>query len=117
MPTDSSRHRLVVVWALLVSFAMAGCSPLEPRDEWTGKDKLYHATVSAAIAFAATRAAHNHGHDDCDAARIGFSVALAAGAAKELSDRYVKGTYWSWKDFTYDIVGSALGSLAGSPCG
>jgi putative lipoprotein len=85
-------------------------------DNWIGVDKLAHFTASAVIAAAVTNYQQRHGSGDCEAARIGFTVSLAVGASKEYYDKTVKRTRWSWKDFTWDVIGSGVGSLAAADC-
>ena len=39
-------------------------------------------------------------------------MAVSFGAGKELYDRNVKNTYWSWKDLAWDLAGAVAGALA-----
>ena len=47
-----------------------------------------------------------------DSVVLGVTVTIGVGATKEFYDVACKKTYWSWKDFVWDIFGGALGSYA-----
>jgi len=118
-PRWAGLPRLIML-CLLIGVIAAGCAvqpgKAPPPDNWFGKDKLAHFGVSAAMAAALTNYKKQHGSSDCEAARIGISVSLAVGAAKETYDKYIKRTYWSLKDFTWDVLGSSIGAMAASGC-
>ena len=59
---------------------------------------------------AVTLATRDHGLSKTAAPVFGFAMALGAGAGKEWYDQNVKKTYWSWKDFAWDLVGGAGGA-------
>ena len=105
----------ITVAVICTACAVQPHKPLPP-DNWFGEDKLMHFGASAAIAAAVTNYKQHHGSSGCEAARIGFSVSLAIGAAKETSDKYIKRTYWSLKDFTWDVLGASVGTLAAGHC-
>ncbi|MFO0758148.1 MAG: hypothetical protein U0359_16755 [Byssovorax sp.] len=77
-------------------------------DPWFGKDKALHATAGVLIAGGAYGASVPY--TDQIALRIAFGAGLsvAAGGAKELFDLAGYGDP-SWKDFTWDVVGAAIG--------
>ncbi|MGD8568750.1 MAG: hypothetical protein PVJ39_11715 [Gammaproteobacteria bacterium] len=72
--------------------------------------------VSTALAGALAKNAKNNGHDDCNAALIGFSITISIGAAKESFDKRYRNTFYSSRDMVWDTAGSLVGSLAGSGC-
>ncbi len=80
-------------------------------DEWLGSDKALHFGLSAGIA--AVGYAGGALIWDSRGARIasGATLAVTAGAAKELYDLAGYGDP-SWKDFTWDLIGTAVGVLA-----
>lgn len=104
---------------LVLLVAVSSCatqSAQHHNDDWYGIDKLAHFGASAAIAASVTNYKESHGNRGCSAARIGFGVSVGIGAAKELYDKNIKRTFWSWEDITWDIVGASVGSLVASNC-
>lgn len=91
----------------LVATRTAHAAPPDP-DPWFGKDKALHFGVSSVIAAGGYTASSflfdARGH----ALLAGGGLALAAGAGKELLDMTGTGDP-SWKDFTWDVVGTAFG--------
>ncbi|HMP97045.1 MAG TPA: hypothetical protein PKA51_09005 [Kiritimatiellia bacterium] len=95
-----------------MSVGCAGFRACGPEDDAWGADKRKHFVASALIGAGATAVAAQR-NDTGDAAAMGFSVALAAGLAKEGYDLYGKQTCWSWKDLVWDVLGASVGvSLA-----
>lgn len=68
-----------------------------------------HFTASGAISFVATSVALDNGASDGDAFAVGMGSVIAAGCAKEYFDVTVKGTFWSWKDMTWNTAGGLAG--------
>jgi putative lipoprotein len=94
--------------ALLALPAPAAAEPRDP-DPWLGRDKALHFGVSAALAaggYAAGAALFDGGYGPPIA--TGTAVALGAGIAKESLDLAGYGDP-SWKDLTWDVVGTAVG--------
>jgi putative lipoprotein len=105
MSISSARKALI---APILALFLFGCATVNhPDDHWFARDKAYHFAVASAIGAGATLAA---GDEDA-APFIGVGVALSFGAGKELYDRDVKKTYWSWKDLAWDLAGALTGSL------
>ena len=92
---------------LLLAPATASAAPPDP-DPWFGPDKALHFTLSSVIA------AGGYGmtslFTDRLATRIAFGAGLGVtvGAAKELWDLAGHGDP-SWKDFTWDVLGTVVG--------
>lgn len=93
--------------ALLAPPAHAATPPAAP-DPWFGRDKALHFGVSAGLA-ATGYAASSLVFEDRSARLVsGAGLALTAGIAKELNDLAGHGDP-SWKDLTWDAVGTAAG--------
>ncbi|MFC1650938.1 hypothetical protein ACFL2X_05155 [Candidatus Latescibacterota bacterium] len=105
--------RFVIVAGMIcviMLFALSGCSSYGYNDSFWGRDKLYHFTASGVIGAGTTLAASGNKASDRDAPLIGISVAMSFGAGKECYDMNVKGTFWSWKDMFWNMVGGTTGS-------
>jgi putative lipoprotein len=77
-------------------------------DAWSGPDKALHFSVSVGLTTGSYAAvAFFTDHLGLRAA-LAAGVALAAGAAKELADLAGLG-HPSWKDFTWDVIGTFTG--------
>jgi putative lipoprotein len=98
---------------LTVSIILSGCAAaFQEDDPWFGPDKVYHFVCAGAIGAGTTVAAKSNGMSRHDSPVLGISAAVTIGAGKEFYDLKVKETYWSWKDFIWDILGGAAGSYA-----
>ncbi len=96
--------------ALLALLLVAAPRPARAEDPWLGPDKAAHFGVSAAIA-SATYALSVPAVERPELRLLtGFGAAVAAGGLKELWDLSGSGTP-SWKDFTWDVLGAAVGGL------
>ena len=107
----------VISYACVIT--LSGCSMIQidhQKDDWFGPDKYTHLAVTTAISAAAAKAAREEGHDNCDAALIGFSISMTIGAGKEIYDKRKRKTRYSYRDMIWNTAGSTLGSLAGSNC-
>jgi len=116
------RLRSVLISILLLLLALhtlTGCAiqfSKDTDDKWFAADKYKHFLVTTAISAAIASAAKHNGNENCDAALIGFSVTLTIGAGKEIYDKRVRDTFYSYRDMVWDAAGSATGSLLGSNC-
>jgi len=108
------RFSLVLLLCALSACATQNKNHL--KDDWDSPDKYAHFLLSTALSAAIANAAKNNGHDNCDAALIGFSVTLSLGAAKESYDKRKKKTLYSERDMVWNAAGSVVGSLLGSNC-
>ena len=95
--------------ALATCFVAAPCSAAS-ADPWFGQDKALHFSATFMLAgdgYAAAAAARCH-----ESVRfgVGAGVAFAAGVSKEVYDRYSGGDA-SMRDLTWDVVGTATGSI------
>lgn len=89
---------------------LAGCASLRHADDpWWGEDKAKHFAVCGLAGAAAALAARNNGGSDGSAFWVGMGVSVGLGAGKETYDARVKGTYFSGKDFVWDLLGGLVG--------
>ncbi len=96
----------------LIMVSLSSCSTLRfaPDDDpWIARDKLYHFVAAGAIGAGSTSLTARNGNVH-DSPYIGVSVAMTFGAGKEYYDKNVKGTFWSWKDIVWDLIGGTAGS-------
>lgn len=81
----------------------------QPNDKWFSSDKWSHLTTSY---FAVIQSAYTFEHfflsDHKTAGHIGIGVGISLSLGKEMYDAFYKKTYFSWKDLTYDIMGTSL---------
>jgi putative lipoprotein len=89
-------------FALLVSEGSAHA------DEWLGKDKALHFGVSVGLAAGGYAAGTQLFETRRSALIFGGSISIALGAGKEIYDATGHGDP-SWKDFTWDLIGTAVG--------
>jgi putative lipoprotein len=99
---------IVVALLLAPSSALAAPPDPAPPDPWFGPDKALHFTLSSVIAaggYGMTSLFTDH-----LATRIAFGAGLGVtvGAAKEFWDLSGHGDP-SWKDFTWDVLGTVVG--------
>ena len=102
------RLPLAVALALAASLVARPAAQAAEPDPWF--DKAMHFSVSFALAGNAY--ADSSAFTKRASIRVlsGVGVALAAGIAKELADQY-GGRGLSWRDLTWDAVGTATGTL------
>jgi len=105
-----SRPTLAVALALLALFACRSSAQAAEPDPWFGRDKAIHFSVSFALAGNAYADSSAFTKRTCIRVLSGVGVALSAGIAKELADRYDGGDA-SWRDLAWDAVGTATGTL------
>jgi len=98
-----------VLALLALCLLSAPCSAAD-KDPWWGRDKALH--FSACFLFAADGYAGASVFTTRESTRLaaGTGLAVAAGAAKELYDKYAGGDA-SLRDFTWDVVGAATGTV------
>jgi len=101
--------------ALLLSLATAGALTLASRtaraadpDPWFGPDKALHFGFSVGLAAGGYGVSTLVLDKPWQRAVAGAGFSLTLGAAKELYDLSGHGDP-SWRDFTWDVVGTAVG--------
>jgi putative lipoprotein len=79
------------------------------EDDWFGTDKVLHFGVSVALSGGGYAASALVFDRKWERATAGAAFSLTLGATKELYDLAGHGDA-SWKDFTWDVVGTAVGT-------
>ena len=100
---------------LVAPFAIAAAMTLAPGvahaadpDPWFGPDKALHFGVSVGLSAGGYGVSALVLHERWQRAVAGAGFSLTLGAGKELYDLSGHGDP-SWKDFTWDVVGTAVG--------
>jgi putative lipoprotein len=96
-----------VALAIGCSLCCRGASASE-ADPWFGPDKALHFGFSVALSAAGYAASSVFLDSRTERALAGGAFSLTLGAGKELWDMSGHGDP-SWRDFTWDVVGSAVG--------
>jgi putative lipoprotein len=109
-PCATFRRSLAVALALAVFLAARPPVQAAEPDPWFGRDKVMHLSVSFALAGASYATAAGCTKRTSVRVLSGVGIAFSAGLAKELSDQY-GGRGFSWRDLTWDAVGTATGTL------
>ena len=100
------------LFLMLAACFLTGCASFQhPGDEWFAQDKARHFAACALISAGSAYALSEAGAENGEAYAGGVAIGISAGAAKEIYDREVKKTYWSGKDFIWDILGALAGGL------
>jgi putative lipoprotein len=99
-----------VALALLALFLCQQARPARAQDDdpWLGHDKVLHFSVSIALGAGGYGGAALLVKPRWQRALLGGAVAVSVGGAKELYDLAGHGDP-SWRDFTWDLAGSAVG--------
>ena len=108
--------KYLMIWIVVViTLVTSGCAAsTSNHDDWLGRDKLYHFMATTAIGAGSSAVARDNGASKAEAVIVGISIAIGVGAAKESYDKWVRRTFWSWKDMFWDVVGGTIGSLIAS---
>ncbi len=80
------------------------------RDPWFGRDKALHFGATFTLSGGGYAGATLISPRPTVRAAAGAGLGLGAGIAKEVYDRYSGGDP-SWRDLTWDVVGTATGVL------
>lgn len=96
---------------LVATLLLLGGRPARAEDRWFGRDKGLHAAAAAVIAAGGYAASAPFVEAPLGRAAIGSALALGVGAGKELLwDAALERGDPSWKDFTWDAIGAAVGA-------
>lgn len=111
-PAFATGAGFLLAAAILTAAPRAKAADPDP-DPWFGRDKALHFGVSAGIAAGTYGVGRALVFDKrFDAALVAGGVTLAIGAAKEGYDALGYGDP-SWKDFTWDAIGTVTGVAIG----
>ncbi len=93
---------------ILMLFFLASC--LQARSPWLGRDKAMHFLASAYLTY------WNYGFsrdilNETEDKSLVVSISLTSflGFSKELSDKHIKRTRFSWHDMAYNGAGILFG--------
>jgi putative lipoprotein len=112
MPRAHLLATLSTIAVMTATGTARGAAP-QDGDPWFGRDKALHFVASASIASAGYAMAVPFTDRPSTRAAVGAGAAIAAGVGKELWDAAGAGDA-SWRDFTWDVVGTATGILIAS---
>ena len=101
------KGRLSAPFVLFLSL-ISGRAAASGSDPWFGPDKALHFGVSLALGAGGYAASSPWLETRSERALAGGAFSLTLGAGKELWDLAGHGDP-SWRDFTWDVVGSAVG--------
>jgi putative lipoprotein len=104
------RRAVAVLLAVALSLALVPDAAAADPDPWFGRDKALHFSVSSVLAGGGYVGAAAFSERTGVRVATGAGLALSAGIAKEAYDRYSGGDA-SWRDLTWDAVGTATGLL------
>lgn len=98
----------------ILAVFLFGCATANhPDDSWFARDKAYHFGISAGVSAGIATVALNNGQSDAEAMVYAVAFTMPLGVGKEVYDREIKKTYWSWKDLAWDFAGALAGGAAG----
>ena len=101
------KRALTAPLALAVTLTCGVASAADP-DPWFARDKAMHFGVSVGLAAGGYAAASPWLESHTERALAGGAFSLTLGASKELWDLAGHGDP-SWRDFTWDVLGTAAG--------
>jgi len=104
----SLRRLAVALSALALLVTLAPSAHAANPDPWLGRDKALHFGASFALASGGYGGGALLSRRTEVRAVSGAALALSAGIAKEVYDRYADGDP-SWRDLTWDVVGTVTG--------
>ncbi len=107
MPLSRAMIMLAIMLAI-ASFGRSAPAQSAEQDPWFGRDKALHFGVSVALGAGGYALSIPILDRRWQRALAGASISLTAGAGKELYDATGAGNA-SWKDFTWDVAGTAVG--------
>jgi putative lipoprotein len=109
---SQAHHKIGRLQAFLLTFAMATSATsgawADDRDPWFGRDKALHFGVSVVLGAGGYAGSALIVDRPWQRALLGGAFSLTIGAGKELVDMTGYGDP-SWKDFTWDVIGTAVG--------
>lgn len=108
--TAHPRRVAAALLACALSLAIAPRAHAAEHDPWFGRDKALHFGACFTLSTGGYAGTALLTEKTPVRAATGAGLALSAGIAKEVYDRYAGGDP-SWRDLTWDAVGTATGVL------
>jgi putative lipoprotein len=108
LPAEAVSRLRPLLPAIALLLAFAPSARAADPDPWFGRDKGLHFGASFTLAGGGYGGAALLTQRTDLRAATGAGLALSAGIAKEVYDRYAGGDP-SWRDLTWDVVGTATG--------
>ncbi len=111
-----SAYRIVTVFSLIMTLNVTAWCGSGGDDNWFGRDKFEHFTISAFYAGGTTIIANRHfGLERTGSVEIGIGFSFSLGTAKEIIDSKNSAATSSFRDLIWDIAGALAGAIiAGS---
>ena len=101
--------KLALIAPFVLSFSLLGTSAsARNADAWFGSDKALHFGVSLVLAAGGYAGSSPWLEPRSERALVGGAFSLTLGAGKEVWDLTGHGDP-SWRDFTWDVLGAAVG--------
>ncbi len=102
----------IKVMLLIITLSLLIVSTLQARSPWLGKDKAMHFLTSAYLTYWSYGISHDIlGETENRSLVLSVSLTTFLGAGKELSDKHIKKTRWSWYDMAYNGAGIVFGVI------
>jgi putative lipoprotein len=101
--------RLAAATFALACVLRCGTASASDADPWFGRDKALHFGFSVVLSAGGYAASSAFLDTRTERALAGSAFSLTLGAGKELWDLSGHGGDPSWRDFTWDVVGTAVG--------
>jgi len=96
--------------AVLFALTLGAASPAYASDDWLGRDKAWHFSISLALGAGGYGLSATFLDDPLPRAAVGFGFAMLLGVGKEIWDAMGHGDP-SGRDLAWDVVGAATGVL------
>jgi putative lipoprotein len=107
----SSASKIVFIILMVVFWTRISIADDNNKDDWFGKDKLQHFTVSAFYSGGIAVVVNRHFDMSKDNSIIfGAGITISFGGAKEIYDHSRPGETSSLRDFIWDIGGALAGA-------
>jgi putative lipoprotein len=100
----------LAISAFICTLVMTSTARAGDADPWFGRDKALHFGATSVLAGGGYAGMSLTAERPVVRAAAGAALGLTAGIAKEVYDRYGGGDA-SWRDLTWDAVGTATGLL------
>ncbi|UCE66148.1 MAG: hypothetical protein JSU85_15070 [Candidatus Zixiibacteriota bacterium] len=111
----NSASKIVFILFFILFLPQQSCAENGKRDDWLGKDKFKHFTISAFYSGGIAMVANRHfDMKKNDSIMLGVGITISLGGAKEIYDHSRTDETSSIKDFIWDIGGVIAGAAIAS---